>query len=256
MSGRTPEKKSVKEADAGRRGFGGPVRVITSTLLIFLLSQLIAAFFVELALAISRPGSRGGLNDSVSAQFFYILIAEALAAYLVFRLVRNRGIGWAAIGLGRRPDISDLLKAGIAFAAFFVVLIVTGVILNALSPDLLSQKQDVGFNNIANNWEYILAFISLVFLPPLGEEILVRGYLYGGLRKAWRFWPAMLATSLFFGAAHLQLGAGTALVWAAAIDTFLLSVVLVYLREKTGALYAGMMVHMFNNLLAFFVIIR
>jgi membrane protease YdiL (CAAX protease family) len=45
-------------------------------------------------------------------------------------------------------------------------------------------------------------------------------------------------------------------MWAAAFDTFILSVVLVYLREKTGALYAGMLVHMLNNLLAFFVVIK
>ncbi|MGH9351096.1 MAG: lysostaphin resistance A-like protein, partial [Terriglobia bacterium] len=86
---------------------------------------------------------------------------------------------------------------------------------------------------------------------PLGEETLVRGYLYSGLRKYWRFWPALLFTSLLFGAAHLEFGAGGPLVWAAAIDTFLLSVVLCYLRERTGALYAGILVHMLNNLIAF-----
>jgi membrane protease YdiL (CAAX protease family) len=54
-----------------------------------------------------------------------------------------------------------------------------------------------------------------------------------------------------FGLAHLQLGSGTAVVWAAGIDTFLLSLVLVYLREKSGVLYAGMLVHALNNLIAF-----
>jgi membrane protease YdiL (CAAX protease family) len=63
-------------------------------------------------------------------------------------------------------------------------------------------------------------------------------------------------TSFIFGAAHLELGSGSPLVWGAAIDTFLLSVVLVYLREKTGALYAGMLVHMLNNLIAFLVVIK
>jgi membrane protease YdiL (CAAX protease family) len=66
-----------------------------------------------------------------------------------------------------------------------------------------------------------------------------------------RFWPAVVVTSLFFGAAHLELGSGGPLVWAAAVDTFLLSVVLCFLRERSGALYAGMLVHMANNLVAF-----
>jgi membrane protease YdiL (CAAX protease family) len=80
---------------------------------------------------------------------------------------------------------------------------------------------------------------------------LVRGYLYSGLRKSWKFLPALLVTSLLFGLAHLQLGSGAAVLWAAGVDTFTLSLVLVYLRETTGALYAGMLVHSLNNLIAF-----
>jgi membrane protease YdiL (CAAX protease family) len=63
----------------------------------------------------------------------------------------------------------------------------------------------------------------------------------------------MLVTSLFFGLAHLQLGNGAAALWAAGLDTFVLSLVLVYLREKSGALYAGMLVHSLNNVVAFSV---
>jgi len=90
-----------------------------------------------------------------------------------------------------------------------------------------------------------------VVLPPLGEETLIRGYLYSGLRQTWRFLPALVITSLMFGLAHLEFGSGGPLVWAAAIDTAILSIVLCYLREKSGALYAGILVHMMNNLIAF-----
>jgi membrane protease YdiL (CAAX protease family) len=62
----------------------------------------------------------------------------------------------------------------------------------------------------------------------------------------------MLVTSLLFGLAHLQSGDNGALIWGAALDTFILSLVLVYLRESTGALYAGILIHSLNNLLAFF----
>ncbi|MBX4190937.1 CPBP family intramembrane metalloprotease [Candidatus Saccharibacteria bacterium] len=118
-------------------------------------------------------------------------------------------------------------------------------------PNINNQEQNIGFNNINTNTQNLLAFISLVILPPLGEEVLMRGYLYSGLRMVWRFWPAVVVSSLFFGAAHLEFGTGGPLVWVAAIDTCLLSVVLCFLRERTGALYAGMLVHMFNNFIAF-----
>jgi membrane protease YdiL (CAAX protease family) len=139
----------------------------------------------------------------------------------------------------------------LGFAAFYGLLIIAGVIINAFAPNVNNEQQNLGFNNINTSTQNLLAFISLVALPPLGEEVLVRGYLYSGLRMVWRFWPALLVTSLLFGAAHLEFGAGGPLVWAAAIDTLLLSIVLCFLRERTGALYAGMAVHLLNNLIAF-----
>ncbi len=238
------------------QNLGGPLRLILTTIVVFLASQIITAFIIELAMSLIHPNSRQSLNDSIAGQFIYILIAEGLAAWLVIKIVKRRGLGLPAIGLGRRPAVGDLTKAAVGFVVFYGLLITAGIIINALSPQLTNQKQDIGFNNIRSGAENIMTFLSLVILPPLGEEILVRGYLYSGLRKVWKFWPALITTSLFFGVAHLQLGNGTPLVWAAGIDTFLLSLVLVYLREKTGALYAGMLVHMLNNLIAFFVVIK
>ena len=248
-----PRRKAHKESP---KTLGSPLRLITTLLLIFLGSQIVAAFIAELGIGLIHQGSHQTLDNSISAEFVYILIAEGLAAWLVLKVVRSRGLPLSFIGLGRRPNKNDLIKAVLGFTAFYALLIIAGLLVNSLSPDITNQKQNIGFTNIKNGTENLLAFISLVILPPLGEEILVRGYLYSGLRKVWKFVPALITTSLIFGLAHLELGSGTPLVWAAALDTFLLSIVLVYLREKTGALYAGMMVHMLNNLLAFLVVIK
>lgn len=246
-------KQSVTDvpAVAGKASLGKPAGVIARTILIFIISQLLAVFLVELVYGAIRPGSHANLDSSITAQFFYILIAEGAAAWFVIKLVKKRGLSLAVIGFGRRPRKSDLLKAALGFVVFYALLIVAGIIISIFSPDLTNQQQNIGFNNINNNIENYLAFISLVIIPPLGEETLIRGYLYSGLRRWWRFWPALLVTSLLFGAAHLEFGNGGPLVWGAAIDTFLLSVVLVYLRENTGVLYAGILVHALNNLIAF-----
>ena len=253
---RVKSKELDKPVNVPAKDLGGPARLLLTTLLIFLVSQIIAAFIAELALAVLHPGSHTSLDDSIGAQFAFVLIAEGLAAWLVLWIVRRRGLKLSTIGLGRRPVKSDLYKALAGFGVFYVILIIASIVVTNLSPKLVSQKQNIGFTNLRTSSDQVLAFISLVLLPPLGEEVLVRGYLYSGLRRVWKFLPALLVTSLFFGAAHLEFGNGTPLVWAAAIDTFLLSVVLVYLREKTGALYAGMVVHMLNNLIAFLVVIK
>lgn len=246
------------EGESQSPSFGSPLRVVLTTLLIFLLSQIFSIFVVAIGYGITHPhggGIESFISDSVTGQFFYVLIAESLAAILALLIVKRRKLGLSSIGLGRRPKLNDLLLAVAGFAVFFGILIVAGI-LTSFIPDIGKEKQDVGFKDLHTNLDQILAFVSLVILPPLGEETLVRGYLYSGLRQFWRFLPAIIISSIFFGLAHLQLGAGTPLVWAAAIDTFLLAVVLGFLRERTGALYAGMLVHMLNNLIAFFVLIK
>lgn len=234
------------------KDFGSPLRIVATTLAIFLFSQLLAAVIVELFIAVTHSGSSSStLVESPLGQFFYILLAELGAVWIVIKVVKKRGLSLARIGLGRRPQFNDVTKALIGFGIFFILLIAVGVVLSWIFPELNDQKQDVGFNELKDSTDRTLAFIALVILPPIGEEVLVRGYLYSGLRKHWKILPAMLATSLLFGAAHLQTGSGVDLLWAAAANTFILSIVLVYLREKTGALYAGMLVHALNNFIAF-----
>jgi|SRR5579862_257998 len=234
------------------KDLGSPSWVIFVTLVIFLASQIVVApIVVAVGHAVFNPHAPLDLDNSIPAQFFFILAAEAAAAWLAIKAVRRRHLSLKVIGLGRRPSVRDLWPALIGFAAFYGLLLVAGVIINAFAPNVNSEQQNLGFNNISGNAQNLLAFVSLVILPPLGEEVLVRGYLYSGLRMVWRFWPAVLVTSLLFGAAHLEFGSGGPLVWAAAVDTFLLSIVLCFLRERTGVLYAGMAVHMLNNLIAF-----
>lgn len=240
--------------NGSHKNFGSSVRVVISAFSIFVISQAIAILLVSIALTLMHPHSNvtNILNDSSGAQFAYVLIAEGLAISLVFRVIRSRGLSLAAIGLGRKPKWSDIVKAIIGFLVFYALLIVVTTVVTFIIPSVsTNQTQDVGFNNLGGPMAHIFAFMALVILPPLGEEPLMRGYLYSGLRSRWKFYPAMILTSLLFGLAHLSTGSGSTALWIAGIDTFVLSVVLVYLREKTGALYACMLLHCLNNLVAF-----
>lgn len=237
-----------------KRNFGGPLRVIVTTLAIFIASQFVAALLVSLVLNVTNPGMNiGDLDESTPVQFGYVLLAEALVVLMVIQILKNRGLALANIGLGRRPALSDITRSLAGFGVFYVLLIAAGLALTIVAPGFKTdQPQDIGFENLKNSYDQILAFVALVFFPPIAEEILTRGYLFSGLRSKLKFAPAMMLTSLIFAAAHLPGSSG--LVWGAAINTFILSIVLVYLREKTGALYAGMAVHALNNLVAFIVL--
>lgn len=241
------------ENNFGKNDIGNPFFVIFLTILFFIISQLIALGIVEIAqkFVLDQTPTQSVLLYSSFAQFIFILIAEIVAIGLVLWTVCKRKVAFADIGLGRMPKWGDLKKGSIIFIYFFAGLIITNILLSNFFPGFDDSKQDVGFNTLNGFNDRFFAFVSLVILPPIGEEILMRGFLYGALRKRMRLFWAGFITCVIFGFAHIIDGSGGGLLWSAAWTTFMLSAWLVYLRERTGALYAGILVHALNNLIAF-----
>lgn len=173
----------------------------------------------------------------------------ALAWFIKWRGATLRSIGWR--GLKGR----DIAYMCIGFLVYFVASAIVLHLASSVLPDLnLDQQQDTGFQNATGGLNLWLTFISLVVLPPLVEESVFRGFVFGGLKNKLPVVWAAVGTSLLFAVAHLQFGSGKPLLWVAALDTFTLSLVLCWLRQKTGGLWAGILVHALKNGLAFFVL--
>lgn len=194
------------------------------------------------------------INNAVSAQFFYALIAESLAVGGIYWFVHRHKVSFKALGL-TRPRWSDPMWGALAlpvyYAAFLLVLLLAAFLFRDLNVD---QSQQIGFTGAHGFVELGMAFVSLVILPPIAEEIMMRGFLYGSLKKNLPKLYAALITSVVFAIGHLQFGSGAPLLWVAAIFTFVLSLVLIVLREKTGRLYAGMVLHGLVNFVSFYQI--
>jgi membrane protease YdiL (CAAX protease family) len=258
--GATHSSKNLIHNSQPKKDFGSWWLVVGVTLLIFFLSQFAAALLVSACLALFKPNSSitDLINQSAPVQFFYVLAAEGIVVILTLLAVNKwRHLKLSAIGLGRRPQWKDFSRALGGAAVFYGLLIISSILISVLLPDLnTDQKQEVGFDALNTTLDSALAFAALVILPPIGEEVLMRGYLFSGLRSRMTFIYAGLITSVLFGAAHLGTGPADTTLWIAGVDTFLLSLVLVYLRETTGALYAPILVHAANNLVAFGVHFR
>jgi uncharacterized protein len=191
------------------------------------------------------------LHDSVTPQFIYILITEALIVGAIYLFLRMYRLGFASIGL-KRPRFEDLLYGLAAVPFYFILYLVTVGLVSHFVPSLdVNQAQELGFNNVYGTWPLVMTFISLVVLPPLVEEIMVRGFLYSTLKKAMPTIAAVIATSAVFAAAHLPEGGAAGPLYIAALDTFVLSLVLIYLRERTGSLWASITLHAIKNGIAF-----
>ncbi len=253
-----PSASSKPKTSAGQPGTGGvpwnPWWGMGFAILVFVGSQLASVFILALYTGVRRwPSSRAldWLNTSVVAQFLFVLIAESLVIGAVYLFLRRHKAGWSAIGL-RRPRWSDPGYGLLAAPFYFILFTLTVVVVKLFVPELdVSQTQQLGFNDVVGPAALVMTFISLVILPPLAEEIMMRGFVYGTLKKLLPLLSAAVTTSLLFAIAHLPEGGEAGPLYIAAIDTFVLSLVLIYLREKTSGLWAPITLHTIKNGVAF-----
>lgn len=150
--------------------------------------------------------------------------------------------------LGLR-DLPTVIDVGLAPIAYVVYLVLSFVFTNAMTAFAwfdAEETQDVGFGYFITTNDRIIAMIALVFIAPIAEEIIMRGWLYGKLREKLQIPVAILLTSLLFGFLHGQ--------WNVSVGVFALSLVLCGLREITGTIWSGMLLHMLSNGVAFYLL--
>ncbi|HUB93046.1 MAG TPA: type II CAAX endopeptidase family protein [Verrucomicrobiae bacterium] len=221
---------------------------------IFLAAQVLASNLIGIYPRVenwSQQRIEVWLNNSIVAQFWYVLFAEVLTFGGVWWFLRLRGTNLRIIGW-RKPRWWDVALMLCGFAVYFFGYIVLLTIATHLFPSLnVNQKQELGFQNVQGGKNLLLTFLSLVILPPLAEETVFRGFIFTGLRARLKWGWALVITSVLFGTAHLEFGTGQPLVWVAGLDTFTLSLVLCYLRQKTDSLWPGILLHALKNSVAF-----
>ena len=182
-----------------------------------------------------------------------LLGARAITAVLTLVIVvavtyamKAGRVSLRTLGLDRLPLWKDLALtvAGavvyVAFATLLLSIARTFPFFDAAQPQQLGSTALFGF-------ERLVAFLALVVVIPIVEEVIFRGFLYGKLRESGMpFWPAAIAVSVLFGVAHGQVNVG--------IDVFCMSMVACYLREMTGSIWAGVLLHMVKNAVAFIAV--
>lgn len=232
----------------------GPVEAVLGTLFLFFGGQILAVVGIMAALLLAGWSSvriddwfgSGNVAQFVTSVSVAIVTLTLLFGYLWRIRAHPEDIGLT------KPRLNDitytLLGAGVYILAYLALVSVLAALIPALNTE---QTQDLGFSTDTVGNGLLLVFISLVVLPPLVEEIVARGFLFTGLRSRLDFFQAAVVSSSLFGLAHLLGGEGGTTIWIATIDTFILGMVLAYLREKTGRLWAPIGLHTAKNLTAF-----
>jgi len=211
----------------------------------FILVQLV------LSLILSAAQQAGVRFDDINSTLFSTLLGAVVYVMTLLLVIgvpmwlKRQRTSRGDLGLQRYPRWLDLGMAPLGYIAY---MILAGVFV-ALTPTLLpfvnlEQVQNTGFSQLSGQFEYILAFISLVIVAPVAEEIIFRGYLFGKLRKYTPLWIAILITSLLFAIVHFA--------WNVGIDVFALSIILCLLRVWSKSLWPSILLHMIKNFIAFY----
>jgi membrane protease YdiL (CAAX protease family) len=179
-------------------------------------------------------------KDIAQVVFGLALILGAL----VFALASTGGkLGAALRSLGFRDMAWRLV--GMAALAWLIYIICAGILSPLLQPEQEDVAKEIGGDE-GGTFAMIVAGFLIVVVAPLSEEIFFRGFMFAGLRKAMPLWIAAVISASVWGSLHLTGGN-----IGVAVQLAVFGVILAYLYERSGSLWAPIMAHGVNNAIAF-----
>jgi membrane protease YdiL (CAAX protease family) len=142
-------------------------------------------------------------------------------------------------GLRPAPLRFTLGIAFIAVVSFYFFEIVYGVVFRPHNPQKIVD--DLGADR--STALLIMGALVVILVAPVCEELFFRGFLYRILRVRLPFWPAAIIDGVLFGLVHGSLVILPILVF--------LGVVLCWVYERTGSLFATIAIHALNNTISY-----
>lgn len=174
-------------------------------------------------------------------------LATFLIIWVPVKFFKKPRLSRTELGFKDLPTWTDLLLAPAGFIVYLIIAAGLVLVFSQFSFYDATEVQELGYNLI-NGFDRIIAFVALVVIAPIAEETIFRGWLYAKLRallpgKHLSIVVSCLLVSILFGLLHGQ--------WNVGVNVFAMSLVLCGLREITGTIYAGILLHILKNAIAF-----
>lgn len=185
---------------------------------------------------ISKPQfAIGSMLIWYAAIFFFL--------YVTLSLLRGhpfwRTLGWRRLS----PENPKLPRNPLAyfFAGGGLSLFVALMTASMKTPESTPMEELFKYPHTA------MMFVAMaVFVAPLVEETLFRGYLYPMFARSFGVTPAILVTGALFGLMH---GAQLGWTWGLVAMLTLVGIVFTLVRARTGTVFASFLMHLGYNLL-------
>jgi membrane protease YdiL (CAAX protease family) len=205
--------------------------------------------FVYLILAFSFSALTGRVDLADDAAFTELLSSQSAmatllagAASLILYAWLFRKESFVSFYRLQRPSakvalISFILGISAPYLSGYVIVVV-----DVLFPEALANYIEMFESFTLGN--PVVAFLAIVLMAPLFEEVLFRGVLFRLFeRSRVKLLTTMILTSLLFGAFHLNIVQGS----FASVLGFVIALAYVW----TGTLWVPIIIHFANNLWSF-----
>jgi membrane protease YdiL (CAAX protease family) len=187
---------------------------------------------------ISKPEfAIGSMLIGYAIIFFFLYITLAVLRGHPFW----RSLGWRKI----QPSVPALPSNPILyfFAGCTLSLLVAILTYSVKPPENIPMEELFKYRQTA------LLFVAMaVFVAPLVEETLFRGYLYPLFANSFGVAPGIVLTGVLFGLMHAQQLGWT---WSLVSILILVGIVFTLIRARTGSVFASYMMHLgYNSFIA------
>lgn len=225
----------------------------------------IGSLLIQRAAPPIKPRPLSPAADLGAAIVIFIVSAVLEGVFLIAPLIyAYKTLPPADLALSRRERLRAMLEAlGLRRPAILTshvlrdIVVAAGVIFGAsIAYDQILQRLHSPLRTNADvlleqakyqPYTVIATLLVAVLVAPLCEEIFFRGYLFPGLLRGLRPWPAIAASALLFALAHADLGSSVLLI--------VMGVVLAVVRWRSRSLWPGVILHTLNNTIAFIIIL-
>lgn len=218
-------------------------QMMVSFIVSFVLAMIVSAKMVMENGALDMDAYTEKVMTSLSSAMYYILIISGLLTILIFFIVakirKKKFMQTAELNKLKGATVAPIIICGIAFN--FTISYLMNLI--PFPQDWIDSYQASSSEVLGGTG--IALWISVVIMAPIVEELTFRCFMYTRLKQGMPTWIAIIVTSLVFGCVH-----GT-IIWA--MYTFVFSLALIYVFERTKSLWSSIIFHMSFNFVGAFM---
>ena len=174
------------------------------------------------------------MMGSTEALIQVALVVNLLSLPLIILMVKSkRGSVWR--------DYMAWRPVGVARTVLWVIICLLSVFAMGILHQVLGWRESGFMDELPLAHSRFWLIVSVVVVAPIFEEMVFRGFVYGGFERSLGAFPALLLSSVLFTVLHGQYNAYEL------AQIFVLGMVLGLARMRTQSLFTPMVMHAVNN---------